>query len=40
MENQGWEGSVGSHWESRYMLADYMVSTDFEDTAISDMTLA
>ena len=40
LENQGGEGSAGSHWESRYMLADYMVSTDFEDTAISDMTLA
>ena len=40
LEDQGGEGSVGSHWESRYMLGDYMVSTDFPDSAISDITLA
>ena len=40
LENQGGTGSAGSHWESRYMLGDYMVSTDFPDSAISDITLA
>ena len=40
LEDQGGEGSVGSHWESRYMLGDYMVSTAFPDYAISDITLA
>ena len=40
LEDQGGDGSIGSHWESRYMLGDYMISTDFPDTAISDITLA
>ena len=40
LENQGGTGSAGAHWESRYMLGDYMVSTDFPDSAISDITLA
>ena len=40
LENQGEEGSIGSHWESRYMLGDYMISTDYPDVAISDITLA
>ena len=39
LENQGGEGSVGSHWEARYMLGDYMISTDYIDTALSDITL-
>ena len=40
LENQGGSGSAGSHWESRYMLGDYMISTDYPDAAISDITLA
>ena len=40
LENQGGEGSVGSHWEARYMLGDYMISTDYIDYALSDITLA
>ena len=40
LENQGEEGSIGSHWESRYMLGDYMISTNYPDVAISDITLA
>ena len=40
LENQGGEGSEGSHWESRYMLGDYMVSPDYPDVAMSDITLA
>ena len=39
LENQGGSGSVGAHWESRYMLGDYMISTDYPDQAISDITL-
>ena len=40
LENQGGQGSAGFHWESRYMLGDYMISTDYEDSVISDITLA
>ena len=39
LENQGGSGSIGAHWESRYMLGDYMVSTDFPDSTTSDITL-
>ena len=40
LENQGGSGSAGSHWESQYMLGDYMISTDYADTVLSDITLA
>ena len=40
LEDQGGEGSVGAHWESRYMLGDYMISTDYTEVVISDITLA
>ena len=40
LENQGSEGSAGSHWEARYMLSDYMISTDYIDAVLSDITLA
>ena len=40
LENQGGLGSVGSHWEARLMLGDYMISTDYDETVISDITLA
>ena len=40
LENQGGSGSVGSHWESRYFLGDYMISHDYYDVVISDITLA
>lgn len=40
LEDQGGEGSAGSHWESRIMLGDYMISTDYNEIAISDMSLA
>ena len=40
LENQGGSGTVGSHWESRYMLGDYMISSDYLDNVISDITLA
>ena len=40
LENQGGDGSAGSHWEARYMLGDYMISTDYPEVVISDITLA
>ena len=40
LENQGSEGSVGSHWEARYMLGDYMISTDYIDVVLSDISIA
>ena len=40
LENQGGEGSVGSHWEARIMLGDYMISTDYPEIVISDISLA
>ena len=40
LENQGGQGSMGSHWEARYMLGDYMISTNYSDTVLSDITLA
>ena len=40
LENQGESGSAGSHWEARYMLGDYMISTDYMDVVLSDISLA
>ncbi len=40
LENQGGEGSEGSHWEARIMLGDYMISTDYPELVVSDITLA
>ena len=40
LENQGGEGSIGSHWEARVMLGDYMISTDYPEIVISDISLA
>ena len=40
LENQGGEGSAGSHWEARIMLGDYMISTDYPEIVISDISLA
>ena len=40
LENYGGVGSSGSHWESRYMLGDYMIATDYPEIVISDITLA
>ena len=40
VENQGSSGSIGSHWEARTMLGEYMTSETYEDeVAISDFTL-
>ena len=40
LENQGGSGSEGSHWETRVMLGDYMISVDYAEQVISDITLA
>ena len=40
LENYGGQGSAGSHWETRYMLGDYMIATDYPEIVISDITLA
>ena len=40
LENQGGIGSFGSHWEARVMLGDYMISTDYPEITISEITLA
>ena len=40
-ENQGGEGTVGSHWEARYMLGDIMNGVIYPpEQVISEMTLA
>ena len=40
LEDQGSQGSAGSHWEARHMLGDYMISTDYLDGVISDISIA
>ena len=40
LEDHGGDGSAGGHWEARYMLGDYMISEDYIDTVISDISLA
>ena len=40
LENQGGSGSAGSHWEGRIMFGDYMISIDYSEIVVSDITLA
>ena len=40
LENQEKNSGWSSHWESRYMLGDIMISTDFQETVMSNITLA
>ena len=40
LENDGGDGTAGSHWDSRYMLGDYMMATDYSDVVLSDISLA
>ena len=40
LEDQGDDGSAGSHWEARYMLGDYMIAFDYPEIVISDISLA
>jgi hypothetical protein len=40
LENQGGSGSAGFHWEQRFMLGDYMISSLYMDNVLSEITLA
>ncbi len=40
LENQGGEGTAGSHWEERIMAGDYMIGQSYAENVISPMTLA
>ena len=40
LENQTEIGKPGAHWDARYMLGDIMISNDYIDNALSDITLA
>jgi len=40
IEDQGGEGTAGSHWESRVMLGDFMIGETFSENVISEITLA
>jgi hypothetical protein len=40
LENQGGEGTVGSHWEERVMLGDYMIGESYDEVVISEISLA
>jgi leishmanolysin len=40
LENQGGVGTMTNHWEARIMLTDYMIGVSYDETTISDITLA
>ena len=40
LEDQGGTGTVGSHWDARYMQGELMISEDYSEIVLSDMTLA
>jgi leishmanolysin len=40
LENQGGDGTEGSHWEERVMLGDYMIGESYDEVVISEITLA
>ena len=40
LENQGSSESIGSHWDSRIMLGDYMTAGEYNEMVISEITLA
>ena len=40
LENQGGEGTLLNHWESRVMLGDYMIGFEYGESVISEITLA
>lgn len=40
LENQGGPGTVGSHWDARYMQGELMIGEDYSEIVLSDMTLA
>ena len=40
MEDSGEKGTVGSHWDARFMQGELMISEDYSEIVMSDMTLA
>jgi hypothetical protein len=40
LENQGGDGSAGSHWEARVMLGDFMIAETYPENIISEISLA
>ena len=40
LEDQGGTGTVGSHWDARYMQGELMIGVDYSEKVLSDMTLA
>jgi len=40
IEDQGGEGTAGSHWESRVMLGDFMMGESYGENIISEISLA
>jgi leishmanolysin len=40
LEDQGGDGTAGSHWESRIMLGDFMIGETYPENVISDISLA
>ena len=40
LEDQGESGTVGSHWDARFMQGELMIGEDYSEVVISDMTLA
>ena len=40
MEDQGESGTVGSHWDARYMQGELMIAEDYSEVVLSEMTLA
>ena len=40
LEDQGESGTVGSHWDARFMQGELMIGEDYSEVVMSDMTLA
>jgi hypothetical protein len=40
LEDQGGQGTAGSHWEERVMYGDYMIGQSIDEVDISEITLA
>jgi hypothetical protein len=40
LENQGEKGTLGSHWDARFMQGELMIGEDYSEVVLSDMTLA
>ena len=40
LEDQGESGTVGSHWDARFMQGELMIGEDYSEVVLSDMTLA